>query len=149
MITYQHKDLFNMQQTLCIIKPDGIKRNLIGDITSMIEKTGFKIVGAKMLHMSPEQARLFYIVHKERPFYQELVDYMMSGPVMVYALHADNAVARFRDLIGHTDPKQASDDTIRKVFGISIEANTVHGSDSDSNAAGEIGFFFHPSDIVF
>ena len=138
-----------MHQTLCIIKPDGIKRNIIGDITSMIEKKGLKIVGAKMLHMTPQQARLFYAVHAARPFYKELVDYMISGPVVVYALHGDNAVHTLRELIGHTDPSQAAPGSIRKIFGLSIEANTIHGSDSDSNAAHEITFFFPPDEIVF
>ena len=133
-----------MYHTLCIIKPDGVKRNVIGAITHMIEAKGFKIVAAKMMHMSPETARQFYAVHSHRPFYQELVDYMISDPVMVYALHREDAVTNFRDLIGHTDPKQATPGTIRKEHGISIEANTIHGSDSDENASREIAFFFHP-----
>ena len=138
-----------MHHTLCIIKPDGLQRNIIGNITAMIEAKGFKIIAAKMLHMSPESARQFYAVHASRPFYQELVDYMISAPVLVYALHREDAVNTFRDLIGHTDPLQATPGTIRKEHGISIEANTVHGSDSDANAAREIAFFFHTSEIVF
>lgn len=138
-----------MEQTLCIIKPDAVNRNVIGGIIDMIEKDGFKVVGARMIQMTPQQARLFYEVHAARPFYQELVDFMISGPVLVLALSASNAVARFRDLIGHTDPKQAAPNTIRGAFGLSIEANTIHGSDSVENARRELLFFFDPSEILF
>lgn len=138
-----------MQQTICIIKPDGLQRNVTGGIIGMIEKDGFKIVGSKMIQMTPHQARLFYEVHAHRPFYQELVDFMISGPVWVLALQATDAVTKFRNLIGHTDPKQAEVGTIRRDFGLSIEANTIHGSDSVENATKEIAFFFDPSEILF
>lgn len=138
-----------MQQSLCIIKPDGLERNVIGGIIGMIEQHGLKIIGSKMIQMTPHQARLFYEVHKARPFYQELVDFMISGPVLVLALSGNDAVASFRTLIGHTDPKQAERGTIRREHGLSIESNTIHGSDSDENAAREIAFFFDDSEILF
>ena len=137
-----------MQQTLCIIKPDGVARNINGAIISMIENHGLKIIATKMLQMSPEQAGSFYEAHKERFFYQDLVDFMISGPVLVLALKGKDAVVKFRDLIGHTDPKQADKNTIRSIYGESIDSNTVHGSDSSENAAQEISFFFNPKEIV-
>lgn len=139
----------NMEQTLCIIKPDGLERNIIGGIINMIEKHGLKIVGSKLIQMTPHQARLFYEVHASRPFYQELVDFMISGPVLVLALQGKDAIVEFRNLIGHTDPKQAEAGTIRAEHGVSIESNTIHGSDSTANAKHEIAFFFEPSEILF
>lgn len=138
-----------MQQTLCIIKPDSVKNNDIGGIINMIESDGFKVAAIKMLQITPQQARLFYEVHSHRPFFQELVDFMISSPAVVLVLQAVNAVTKFRDLIGHTNPLLAQDGTIRKKYGASIETNSVHGSDSDENAKKEIAFFFNPSEIVF
>lgn len=128
--------------TFTMIKPDAVEANNIGPILAMINKAGFKIRAMKYLRLSREQAGNFYIVHKERPFYGELVDYMSSGPIVAAVLEKDNAVADFRTLIGATDPAKAADGTIRKLFAKSIAANAVHGSDSDENAVIEGNFFF-------
>lgn len=125
-----------------MIKPDAVEGNHIGPILAMMNKAGFKIKAMKYLHLSKEQAGNFYIVHKARPFYGELVDYMSSGPIVAAVLEKDNAVADFRKLIGATDPTKADEGTIRKLFAKSIAANAVHGSDSDENAAIEGNFFF-------
>jgi nucleoside-diphosphate kinase len=125
-----------------MIKPDAVEANNIGAILAMINKAGFKIKAMKYLALSKEQAGNFYAVHKERPFYGELVDYMSSGPLVAVVLEKNNAVADFRTLIGATDPSKAADGTIRKLFAKSIAANAVHGSDSDENAAIEANFFF-------
>lgn len=125
-----------------MIKPDAVAANNIGPILAMMNKAGFKIKAMKYLQLSKEQAGNFYIVHKERPFYGELVDYMSSGPIVAAVLEKDNAVADFRKLIGATDPSKAEEGTIRKLFAKSIAANAVHGSDSDENAAIEGNFFF-------
>lgn len=128
--------------TFTMIKPDAVAANNIGPILAMMNKAGFKIKAMKYLHLSKEDAGNFYLVHKERPFYGELVDYMSSGPIVAAVLEKDNAVADFRKLIGATDPSKADEGTIRKLFAKSIAANAVHGSDSDENAAIEGSFFF-------
>ncbi len=131
-----------VEQTLSIIKPDGVQKNLIGEIYSRFEKAGLEIVAAKMLHLSKEQAEGFYAVHKERPFFADLVSYMTSGPVMVQALQGEGAIAKNRDIMGATNPADADAGTIRADFADSIEENIVHGSDAAETAAEEINFFF-------
>lgn len=128
--------------TFTMIKPDGVEANNIGPILAKINQSGFKIVAMKYLKLSKDVAGKFYEVHKERPFYGELVDYMSSGPIVAAILSKDNAVAEYRTLIGATDPTKADEGTIRKLFAKSIAANAVHGSDSDENAEGEANFFF-------
>jgi nucleoside-diphosphate kinase len=137
-----------VQRTLSILKPDATERNLTGAINAMFEEAGFRIVGQRRLRLSRQQAEQFYIVHKERPFYGELVDYMVSGPVVVQVLEAEDAVQKNRDLMGATNPANAAEGTIRKKFAESIERNTVHGSDSLENAKIEIDFFFKEQDIA-
>jgi len=137
-----------VQRTLSILKPDATERNLTGAINAMFEKEGFRIVAQKRLHLSRFQAEQFYIVHKDRPFYGELVDYMISGPVVVQVLERADAVLKNRELMGATNPANAAEGTIRKTFAESIERNTVHGSDSAENAANEIKFFFSDCEIV-
>lgn len=131
-----------MERTLSIIKPDGVEKNIIGKIYSRFEKAGLRIVEAKMLHLSQEQAEGFYAVHKERPFFNDLVDYMTSGPVMVQVLEGQDAINLNRNLMGATNPEEADEGTIRKDFADSIERNTVHGSDGPDTAAVEIEYFF-------
>jgi len=131
-----------VEQTLSIIKPDGVQKNLIGEIYSRFEKAGLEVVAARMMHLSSEQAQGFYAVHKERPFFNDLVAYMTSGPVMVQALQGENAVASNRDIMGATNPADADAGTIRADFAASIEENIVHGSDAAETAAVEIAFFF-------
>ena len=131
-----------MERTLSIIKPDGVEKNIIGKIYSRFEKAGLRIVEAKMLHLSQEQAEGFYAVHKERPFFNDLVDYMTSGPVMVQVLEGQDAINLNRKLMGATNPEEADEGTIRKDFADSIERNTVHGSDGPDTAAVEIEYFF-------
>ena len=131
-----------MERTLSIIKPDGVEKNIIGKIYSRFEKAGLKIVEAKMLHLSREQAEGFYAVHKERPFFNDLVDYMTSGPVMVQVLQGEDAINLNRKLMGATNPEDAEEGTIRKDFAESIERNAVHGSDGPDTAAVEIEYFF-------
>lgn len=129
-------------KTFTMIKPDAVEANNIGPILSMINKAGFKILAMKYMRLTKEQAGMFYEVHKERPFYGELTEYMSSGPIVAAILTKDNAVADYRKLIGATDPTKAEDGTIRKLFAKSIAANAVHGSDSDENADIESNFFF-------
>ncbi|MBI4292696.1 MAG: nucleoside-diphosphate kinase [Betaproteobacteria bacterium] len=131
-----------VERTLSIVKPDAVGRNLIGQIYSRFESAGLKIVAARMMHLSIREAEGFYAVHKERPFFRSLVDFMISGPVMVQVLEGENAIARNRDLMGATDPKKAAKGTIRADFAESIEANAVHGSDAPDAARTEIGYFF-------
>ena len=131
-----------MERTLSIIKPDGVEKNIIGKIYSRFEKAGLRIVEAKMLHLSQEQAEGFYAVHKVRPFFNDLVDYMTSGPVMVQVLEGQDAINLNRKLMGATNPEEADEGTIRKDFADSIERNTVHGSDGPDTAAVEIEYFF-------
>ncbi len=135
-------------RTFSIIKPDATRRNLTGAVTKMLEDAGLRIVASKRIHMSREQAEGFYAVHKERPFFGELVDFMISGPVVVQVLEGENAMQLNRDTMGATNPKDAAAGTIRAELAESIEANTVHGSDSDENAAIEIAYFFKPEEIV-
>ena len=131
-----------MERTLSIIKPDGVEKNVIGEIYKRFEDSGLTIIEAKMLHLTREQAEGFYAVHKERPFFNDLVDYMISGPVMVQVLEGANAIERNRELMGATNPAEADEGTIRKDFATSIEKNTVHGSDGPDTAKEEISFFF-------
>ncbi len=131
-----------VEQTLSIIKPDGVQKNLIGEIYSRFEKAGLEIVAARMVHLTTEQAQGFYAVHKERPFFNDLVSYMTSGPVVVQVLQGDDAVAKNREIMGATNPADAAPGTIRKDFAESIEENVVHGSDATETAAVEIAFFF-------
>jgi|TARA_B100000674_G_C37341654_1_gene690012 nucleoside-diphosphate kinase len=131
-----------MQKTFSIIKPDAVKRNLIGHINQMIESSDLKILASKKIYLTKNQAEIFYEVHKDRPFFSSLVEYMTSGPVQVQVLEGENAVARYRKIMGATNPAEAEDGTIRKLYAESIEANSVHGSDSEENAKIEINFFF-------
>jgi nucleoside-diphosphate kinase len=135
-------------RTFSIIKPDATRRNLTGAVTAKLEEAGLRVVASKRIHMTREQAEGFYAVHRERPFFGELVDFMISGPVVVQVLEGENAMQRNRDVMGATNPKDAAEGTIRKLFAESIEANSVHGSDSDENAAIEIAYFFKPEEIV-
>ncbi|MBB6123225.1 nucleoside-diphosphate kinase [Sphingobium subterraneum] len=135
-------------RTFSIIKPDATRRNLTGAITAKLEEGGLRVVASKRIRMSREQAEGFYGVHKERPFFADLVAFMISGPVVVQVLEGENAVKRNRDIMGATNPENADAGTIRKEFAESIEANSVHGSDSEENAAVEIAFFFKPEEIV-
>jgi len=137
-----------VERTLSIIKPDATRRNLTGRINAMFEAQGLRIVAQRRLLLSRAQAEAFYAVHRERPFFNDLVAFMTSGPVVVQVLEGDNAVARNREIMGATDPKKAAPGTIRAEFAESIEANSVHGSDSPENAANEIAFFFATSDIT-
>ena len=131
-----------VEQTLSIIKPDGVQKNLIGDIYGRFEKAGLQIIAARMMHLTGEQAEGFYAVHKERPFYADLVSYMMSGPVVVQVLEGADAISKNRDIMGATNPADADPGTIRADFADSIEENIVHGSDGPDTAANEIAFFF-------
>ncbi|MGE0753623.1 MAG: nucleoside-diphosphate kinase [Alphaproteobacteria bacterium] len=137
-----------MQRTFSIIKPDATERNLTGRIAAKFEENGLRIVASKRMHLSRLQARQFYAVHKDRPFYDELVEYMVSAPVVVQVLEGENAVARNREIMGATNPKDAAPGTIRKEFGEDVGRNSVHGSDSEENAAIEIAFFFSGTEIV-
>ncbi|MCB2055152.1 MAG: nucleoside-diphosphate kinase [Geminicoccaceae bacterium] len=136
------------ERTLSIIKPDATRRNLTGAIVKRFEEAGLRVVAQKRMRLSEEQAGAFYAVHKERPFYESLCAFMTSGPIVVQVLEGENAVARNREVMGATNPSQAAEGTIRKDFAESIEANSVHGSDSPENAATEIAFFFAGTDIV-
>lgn len=137
-----------LERTLSIIKPDATRRNLTGAVNAVIEKGGLRIVAQKRLQLSKAQAEAFYAVHKERPFFGSLVEFMTSGPVVVQVLEGENAVARYREVMGATNPANAEEGTIRKLFAESIEANSAHGSDSQENAAAEIAFFFAGIEIV-
>lgn len=136
-----------MERTLAIIKPDAVKKNVIGEIVAKISSAGFMILGMKLTKLSEVQAQAFYEIHKERPFYNDLVKYMTSGPVVPIALEKDNAVEDYRNLIGSTDPLKAVEGTIRKLYGTSIEANAVHGSDSPENGQKEVAFFFSRAEL--
>lgn len=137
-----------MERTLIILKPDALNNKHVGHILTKIEENGFKIVGLKLLQLSKKDAEKFYEVHKERPFYNDLCNYMSSGPVIVGVLEAENAVQKWRDLIGATDPKEAKEGTIRKLYAVNKEANAVHGSDSVGNALKEINFFFSEKELL-
>lgn len=135
-------------RTFSIIKPDATRRNLTGAVTQMLEEAGLRVVASKRIHMTQAQAEGFYAVHKDRPFFGELVEFMMSEPVVVQVLEGEDAVKRNRDIMGATNPAEAAEGTIRKKHALSIGENTVHGSDSDENAAIEIDYFFNPDEIV-
>jgi nucleoside-diphosphate kinase len=137
-----------VERTLSILKPDALQSGVIGKIVAKFEEAGLKPVAMKMLHLTRQQAEGFYAVHRERPFFKSLVEYMTSGPVVVQVLEGENAVAKNREVMGATNPANAAPGTIRKLFAKSIEANSVHGSDSPENAKTEIAFFFAPADIV-
>lgn len=136
-----------IERTLSIVKPDAVARNLIGEIYRRFEQSGLNIVAAKMLHLTKDQAEAFYVVHKERPFYRDLVAYMQSGPVMVQILEGDSAITKNRAIMGATDPKEAAPGTIRADFAESVEENAVHGSDGPETAETEIAFFFSEGEI--
>lgn len=136
-----------MQKTFSIIKPDAVKRNLIGQILQRFEEKGLQVVASKMIRLTPEQAEGFYAEHKGRDFYEPLVEYMLSGPIVVQVLQGEDAIAKNREIMGVTDPQKAAVGTIRKDFAVSLRENSVHGSDSPESAAREIAFFFEPSDI--
>ena len=137
-----------MERTLSIIKPDGVARNLIGEVVKRLEAADLKIIAMKMIHMNKSQAEGFYAVHKERPFFQSLIDFMTSGPVVVMALEGENVIERYRTLMGATNYKDAAEGTIRKAFATDIEKNVVHGSDAPETAAFEISYFFNSFEIV-
>ncbi|MEW5889614.1 MAG: nucleoside-diphosphate kinase [Pseudomonadota bacterium] len=136
-----------VERTLSIVKPDAVAKNVIGKIYSRFESNGLKIVAAKMKHLSRKEAEGFYAVHRERPFFKDLVEFMISGPVMIQVLEGENAIAKNRELMGATDPKKAEPGTIRADFAQSIDANAVHGSDSPENAKTEIAYFFSEAEI--
>ena len=136
-----------MKLTLSIIKPDAVKRNLTGKINTMIENKSIKIIGQKMIKLSLEDAQMFYSVHKDRAFYQDLCNYMISGPIVVQVLSGKDVIVKYRELMGATNPANAEDNTIRKAYGVSVEENSVHGSDSEENAKIEVDFFFSKREI--
>jgi len=136
-----------VERTLSIVKPDGVSRNLIGEVYRRFEQAGLTVVAARMMHLTQAEAEGFYAVHRERPFFRDLVSYMTSGPVMVQVLEGEDAVARNRAIMGATDPKKADPGTIRADLAESIEQNVVHGSDSAANAASEIAYFFAVTDL--
>jgi len=137
-----------VERTLSIIKPDAVKKNVIGKIIARFEEGGLKVVAARMMHLSRTEAEGFYAVHRERPFFRDLVEFMISGPVLVLVLEGDEAIARNRDLMGATDPKKAAKGTIRADFAASIDANAVHGSDGAGTARTEIAYFFKPKEVI-
>ncbi len=137
-----------VQRTFSIIKPDATERNLTGAVNAVIEKAGLRIIGQRRIQMTQAQAERFYAVHSERPFFGELVEFMTSGPVVVQVLEGENAVAKYREVMGATNPADAADGTIRKLYAKSIGENSVHGSDSEENAALEIAHFFSEADIA-
>ena len=137
----------SIERTLSIVKPDAVGRNLIGEILRRFESAGLKVAAAKLVKLTPERARAFYAVHKERPFFASLCAYMSSGPIFVSVLQGENAIAKNREIMGATDPAKAAAGTIRKDWGKDVEQNAVHGSDGAETAAGEIAFFFRPDEI--
>ena len=137
-----------MERSLSIIKPDGVKRGLIGEVVRMLEQNSLDIVAMKMLHMTKQQAEGFYAVHRERPFFQDLTDFMSSGPAVVMVLEGENVIARYRELMGATNYKEAAEGTIRKAFATDIEKNVVHGSDAPETALWEISYFFNQLEIL-
>ena len=136
-----------MQRTLSIIKPDAVKRSLTGEINSMIQKNSIKIVAQKMLKLSIEDAQNFYNVHRERAFFEDLCNYMISGPIVVQVLEGNGVISKYRELMGSTNPENADENTIRKLYGVSVEENSVHGSDSEDTSQIEIEFFFSKREI--
>lgn len=137
-----------MERTLSIIKPDGVKRGLIGEVVRMLEQNDLGIVAMKMVHMTKQQAEGFYAVHRERPFFQSLTEFMSSGPAIVMVLEGENVIARYRELMGATNYEEAAEGTIRKLFATDIEQNVVHGSDAPETAAFEISYFFNSFEII-
>ena len=137
-----------MNRTFSIIKPDATKRNITGAINKIIEQNNLNIIAQKRIKLSKEKAEGFYSVHRERPFFQDLIEYMTSGPVIVQVLEGENAVENYRKIMGSTNPENAEDGTIRKLHALNIQENSVHGSDSDENAKKEIGFFFSDSELI-
>ena len=137
----------SLERTLSIIKPDAVKKNVIGQILARFEKAGLRIIAARMMHLSRAEAEGFYAVHRSRPFFKDLVEFMVSGPVLVQVLEGENAVAKNRELMGATDPKKAAKGTIRADFADSIDANAVHGSDSAENARTEVAYFFPACEV--
>ena len=135
------------ERTLSIIKPDGVSNNLIGEVIKRIEGLGLRILAVKMIKMTKAQAKGFYIVHEGKPFYESVTDFMSSGPAVVMVLEGDHAIQRYRDLMGATNPKEAKEGTIRRLFATDIEKNVVHGSDSETTARFEIGYFFNELEI--
>lgn len=142
------KRMNRMERTLSIVKPDGVARGLIGEVVRRLEKNALKVMAMKMLHMTKDQACGFYAVHRERPFFDSLTDFMSSGPCVVMVLEGENAIARYRELMGATNYKEAAEGTIRREFATDIEKNVVHGSDAPATAAFEIGYFFNRLEIV-
>jgi nucleoside-diphosphate kinase len=136
-----------LERTLSIVKPDGVSRNLIGEVYRRFESAGLRIIAARMLHLSTREAEGFYAVHRERPFFGDLVRYMTSGPILVQVLEGDDAIARNREIMGATDPKKAAPGTIRAEHALSIEKNVVHGSDAPQTAAVEIAYFFRTTEL--
>ncbi len=147
-MTSNLKEYAMLERTFSIIKPDAVSRNLAGEILAMIQGAGLKVVGMKMIHLTKAQAEGFYAVHRERPFFDSLTTYMCSGPVVCSVLEGENAIARYRELMGATNPANAAEGTIRKKYAVSLEANSVHGSDAPETAAFEIGYFFNALELV-
>ena len=137
-----------MDQTFSIIKPDATKRNITGSINKVIEDSGLRIIAQKRIRLTNDQAENFYSIHKERPFFKDLIEYMTSEPVVVQVLSGENCVARYRAIMGATNPENAEEGTIRKLFALNVQENSVHGSDSEDNAKNEINFFFKAEEIV-
>ena len=137
-----------MQRTFSIIKPDATKRNITGSINKIIEENNLRIIAQKRIHLSNEQAQKFYQVHQDKPFFNDLINYMISEPVVVQVLEGDNAVEKYRNVMGSTNPENAANGTIRKMHALNVQENSVHGSDSDENARKEIDFFFNENEIV-
>ena len=137
-----------MQRTFSIIKPDATKRNITGSINKIIEENNLRIIAQKRIHLSSEQAEKFYDVHKEKPFFKDLIEYMTSEPVIVQVIEGDNAIVKYREVMGATNPENADEGTIRKIHALNVQENSVHGSDSEENAIKEIDFFFDLKEIV-
>ena len=137
-----------MQRTFSIIKPDATKRNITGSINKIIEENNLRIIAQKRIHLSSEQAEKFYDVHKEKPFFKDLIEYMTSEPVIVQVIEGDNAISKYREVMGATNPENADEGTIRKIHALNVQENSVHGSDSEENAIKEIDFFFDLKEIV-
>ncbi|MBX6423261.1 nucleoside-diphosphate kinase [Thermosulfurimonas sp. F29] len=137
-----------MERTLSLIKPDGVSRNLVGEVIRFFEKAGLRVVALKMLRLTKEEAAEFYSVHRDKPFFDSLTDYMSSGPIVALVLEGENAISRCREIMGATNPAEAAEGTIRRAFGLDKEKNTVHGSDSPESAAREIAFFFSERELL-
>ena len=137
-----------MQRTFSIIKPDATKRNITGSINKIIEENNLRIIAQKRIHLTSEQAEKFYDVHKEKPFFKDLIEYMTSEPVIVQVIEGDNAITKYREVMGATNPENAEEGTIRKIHALNVQENSVHGSDSDENAIKEINFFFSGTELI-